>query len=56
MNYGEINFENCFIVGNSLCDVELGERLGIRTFGIGIVKKEGEALIIDSLGDVIRYL
>lgn len=54
--YPEIDLKDCFIVGDSLCDVELGERLGIKTFGIGIGKKEGEALIIDSLGDVVRYL
>lgn len=54
--YPEIDLKDCFIVGDSLCDVELGEKLGIRTFGIGIEKKEGKTLIIDSLRDVTRYL
>jgi len=54
--YPEIDLKDCFIVGDSLCDVELGARLGIKTFGIGIGKKEGEIFIIDSLGDVVRYL
>lgn len=54
--YPEINLKDCFIVGDSLCDIELGKRLGIKTFGIGVESKEGEALAIDSLGDVIRHL
>lgn len=54
--YPEIDIKNCFIAGDSLCDVELGERLGIKTFGIGIGKNEGKTLIIDSLGDIVRYL
>lgn len=54
--YPEINLKDCFIVGDSLCDVELGEKLRIKTFGIEIKNKEGESLAIDSLGDVIRHL
>ncbi len=54
--YPEIDLEDCFIVGDSLCDVELGERLGIKTFGIGIGKKEGKTVVVDSLENVVRYL
>lgn len=54
--YPEIDLKGCFIVGDSLCDVELGERLGIKTFGIGIGENEGRTLNIDSLEDAIRYL
>ncbi len=54
--YSEIDLKDCFIVGDSLCDVELGEKLGIKTFGIGLGKREGKTIIIDSLKDVIRYI
>lgn len=54
--YPGIDLEDCFIVGDSLCDVELGKRLGIKTFGIGIGKTEEEAFIVGSLSDVVRYL
>jgi len=54
--YPEIDLKDCFIVGDSLCDVELGERLGIKTFSIGVGKKEGEVIIINSLGDVASYI
>jgi len=54
--YPKIHLKNCFIVGDSLCDVELGEKLGIKTFGIGLGKREGKTIIIDSLKDVVRYI
>ncbi|WIV11524.1 HAD-IIIA family hydrolase [Proteiniborus sp. MB09-C3] len=54
--YPEIDMKDCFIVGDSLCDVELGEKLEIKTFGIGIGNREGETLFVDSLIDVVRYL
>lgn len=54
--YPKIDLKNCFIVGDSLCDVELGEKLGIKTFGIGLGKREGKTIIIDSLKDVVRYI
>lgn len=54
--YPEINLKDCFIVGDSLCDIELGEKLGIKTFGIGLESKSGKTQNIDSLEGVVRYL
>lgn len=54
--YPDIDLESSFIAGDSLCDVELGKRLGIRTFGIRVSKEDGEAIMIDSLFDVVRYI
>jgi len=54
--YPEIDLESCFIVGDSICDVELGEKLGIKTFGIGLDNKEGNIFYIDSLRHIVKYL
>lgn len=54
--YPEIDLKNSFIVGDSLCDVQLGERLGIKTFGIGIEKREGKVIKVDTLKEVTDYL
>ena len=50
--YPEIELRDSFIVGDSLCDLELGERLGIKTFKIGLGKEEGKTLFIESLKDI----
>jgi len=54
--YPEIDLEKSFIVGDSLCDIQLGERLQIKTFGIGLEKIEGKTIKIDSLKDIVKYL
>lgn len=54
--YPEIDLENSFIVGDSLCDVQLGEGLGIRTFGIGLDQRDGKTIIIDSIKDVVKCI
>lgn len=54
--YPQIDMENSFIVGDSLCDIQLGERLGIKAFGIGLDKEEGRTIKIDALKDIVRYL
>lgn len=54
--HSEISLKDSFIVGDSLCDIELGEKLGIKTFGIGIDQREGNTLSLNSLGDVLKYL
>ena len=54
--YPKINLESSFIVGDSLCDVQLGERLGIKTFGIGLDKCKGKIIKIDSLKNIVKYL
>ncbi|WMM23903.1 HAD-IIIA family hydrolase [Tissierella sp. MB52-C2] len=52
----EIDLENSFIAGDSLCDVQLGERLGIKTFGIRLDRSKGKTIKIDSLKDIVKYL
>lgn len=54
--YPEINLKECFIVGDSLCDIELGEKLGIKTFGIGIEEIEGKTIRVNSLSDIVRCI
>ena len=54
--YPEIDLENSFIVGDSLCDVQLGERLGIKTFGIRLDRSKGKTIKIDSIKDIVKYL
>lgn len=54
--YPEIQLESSFIVGDSLCDVQLGEKLGIKTFGIEVNNGEEKTIRIDSLKDIIKYL
>ena len=54
--YPEIDMENSFIVGDSSCDIKLGERLQIKTFGIGLDIINEELFKIDSLKDIVKYL
>ncbi|WP_353093189.1 HAD-IIIA family hydrolase [Tissierella praeacuta] len=54
--YLNIDLESSFIVGDSLCDVQLGERLGIKTFGIGLDKRGGKTIKVDSIKDIVKYL
>lgn len=54
--YPDIDLEKSFIVGDSLCDVQLGERLGIKTFGIRIAGDKEKMIEIDSLKDIVKYL
>lgn len=54
--YPDIKLEDSFIVGDSLCDIQLGQKLGIKTFGINIEVKGRNTVKISSLKDVIRYM
>lgn len=54
--YPEINLKQSFLVGDSLCDIELGNRLGITTFGINIRSKVFNYVKLDSLSNIIQYL
>ncbi|MBU5438711.1 HAD-IIIA family hydrolase [Tissierella sp. MSJ-40] len=53
--YPTIDLQNSFIAGDSLCDIELGRNLGIKTFGIGLESSEG-VLSINSLKNIVKYL
>lgn len=54
--YPEINLKESFIVGDSLCDVQLGVKLRIGTYGIGIEVWNGKSIKVSSLKDVVKYL
>lgn len=54
--YPKISLEDCFLVGDSLCDIQLGETLGIKTFGIRVGKTEGKVIRVNSIKDIIKYL
>ena len=54
--YKEIDLDNSFIVGDSWCDVELGDSLGIKTFGIKVEMKNIKYTKINSLFDIIEYI
>jgi D-glycero-D-manno-heptose 1,7-bisphosphate phosphatase len=53
--YPTIDLKNSFIAGDSLCDIELGRNLGIKTFGIGLESSEW-VLRINLLKDIVKYL
>ena len=54
--YPTIDLSKSFVVGDSLCDVELGNRLGIKTFGINVKSKIFSYIELNSLQNIIRYL
>lgn len=54
--YPQINLSKSFFVGDSLCDVELGNRLKIKTFGINVKSSLFNYIKLNSLTDIIRYL
>ena len=54
--YPTIDLYKSFVGGDSLCDVELGNRLGIKTFGINVKSKLFSYIELNSLQNIIRYL
>lgn len=54
--YRDIELDKSFIVGDSLCDIELGHKLGIRTFGINLNSKLFDYTSERSLLDIVKYL
>jgi len=44
------------LVGDSLCDLELGQQIGIETFGIGVHSATCDSMNVGSLGDVAAIL
>jgi len=44
------------LVGDSLCDLELGQQVGIETFGIGVHSATCDSMNVGSLGDVAAIL
>lgn len=54
--YKNINLDESFIVGDSLCDVELGNNLGIKTFGLNVHSDLFDYILEKSLLDIVKYL
>ena len=54
--YPDIELNKSFIVGDSISDVELGNKLGIRTFGINVDSRNFNYIKIKSLLETTKYL
>lgn len=54
--YADINLDESFIIGDSMCDIQLGKSLGIKTFGIKLKDEEEKVVTIDSLKYIGEYL
>lgn len=54
--YHNIELDKSFIVGDSVSDVELGNKFGIMTFGINVNSGVLDYIRIKSLLDIIKYL
>ena len=53
--YPDIIKEESLLVGDSLCDIELGIKIGIKTFGINIKLNQFEYIEIESLEELLQY-
>lgn len=53
--YLDIELGKSFIVGDSLSDVELGNRLGIKTFGINVKSEEFDYILLKSIFDIVKF-
>lgn len=56
IDYPDIDLDKSFLVGDSVSDVELGNKIGIRTFGINVDSGQFEYIRVKSLLDIIKYL
>lgn len=54
--YPDIDLGKSFVIGDDLSDVELGNRLDVRTFGINIESAIFNYISVGSLLDVIKYV
>lgn len=54
--YPDIELGKSFIVGDSLSDVELGNKLNIKTFGINVKPGLLKCIQVMSLLDIIQHL
>lgn len=55
LKYPDIIKEESLLVGDSLCDIELGIKIGIKTFGINIKLNQFEYIEIESLEELLQY-
>jgi len=54
--YPDIEINKSFLVGDSMCDIELGYKLGIMTFGMNLKSQLGNYIYVKSLLDISKYL
>lgn len=54
--YRDIELDKSFMVGDSLCDLGLGNKFGIKTFGINLDSKLFNYISVKSLLDIDKYL
>lgn len=54
--YPDIDLSKSFFIGDSLSDVELGNKLGIKTFGINIKSGIFNYISVESLLEATKYL
>lgn len=54
--YPEIDLNRSFVIGDSPSDVELGNRIGITTFGINIESARFNYISVGSLLEVIKHI
>jgi D-glycero-D-manno-heptose 1,7-bisphosphate phosphatase len=54
--YPDIELDKSFIVGDSVSDIELGHKFGIKKFGININSSHIEHIPIKSLAEITNYL
>ena len=54
--YPNIELDKSFIVGDSHSDVELGNKLGIKTFGVNVKHGMFDYIPVKSLLDIIKHI
>lgn len=54
--YPEINLHESIVIGDSKCDVDLAESVGIKSFGIGFNGQAPSCTYINSIGELITTL
>lgn len=54
--YPQIQLDKSFLVGDSITDIELGNKIGIKTFGINVKTELFKYIQINSLIEIVEYL
>ncbi|MCR3957046.1 MAG: HAD-IIIA family hydrolase [Gudongella sp.] len=54
--YPHVDLDKSFIVGDSISDVELGNKIDVMTFGINVESGLLKYTKVESLSDIIKYL
>lgn len=54
--YPDIELNKSFLIGDSPCDVELGNKLAIKTLGINVESRIFNYIPVESILDAIKYV